>query len=665
LPVSDHSISAHHPRRIGWLDGVPLDEPGLLAFPGIEILQSETQRTVLKIPPSPARPTLIAKIHRERDPAARLRRFVGWGRARLEWRNLMGAEAGGASVPRPVALACHSDHDVVFSDFLLDTELFPQHLERYRGSRRVAMLRVLGGWLAGVVRAGVDAHDIHTGNILVRGHDADTAHLWLIDLHDARVGLGVPPHRRRAMVRQVAGALGAARAVDDVLHFLQGWGHGARSLGIDRSWARGPDREDESVPWTEVAPALLEETLQAAEASEIQRRRRHISRAFRHRRGAYHQPVNLDGVLQVRRKTRDRRRIGNHSGPGDARAAWFGDRVLQTVWHQKPQATLFIAGRSGICEQVVEKAPAGRSLAWFLREEECKKTVSRCIEAVVATLGRYHHEGIQLEGATPGRWFIEETRDGLEVVPDRSCIRYRGRLSAGMRLADLLQLGAIFDGSVTPVDRLRVLRSHAEFGPLSHSPTALRSLANHLGDLFARSSTTAPEPIRVRGLHSSEGEVDALHRLNQAHVPQLGGLDRPDFEALLRCASLVRVVDAARPEDSAETGPPAAMMVAMRRDDDYDSPNFLWFREGFDNFAYVDRIATAAAARRSGVGSALYAVLEAWARTNEMTSIVCEVNLQPRNQGSIDFHRACGFREVGQKLSHGKPVAMMQKMLTP
>jgi predicted GNAT superfamily acetyltransferase len=110
-------------------------------------------------------------------------------------------------------------------------------------------------------------------------------------------------------------------------------------------------------------------------------------------------------------------------------------------------------------------------------------------------------------------------------------------------------------------------------------------------------------------------------------------------------------------------GPPAAMMVAMRRDDDYDSPNFLWFRDGFDNFAYVDRIATAAAARRSGVGSALYAVLEAWARTNEMTSIVCEVNLQPRNQGSIDFHRACGFREVGQKLSHGKPVAMMQKML--
>jgi predicted GNAT superfamily acetyltransferase len=208
-----------------------------------------------------------------------------------------------------------------------------------------------------------------------------------------------------------------------------------------------------------------------------------------------------------------------------------------------------------------------------------------------------------------------------------------------------------------------VLRSHAEFGPLSHSPTALRSLANHLGDLFARSSPTEAEPIRVRRLHSIEGEVDALHRLNQAHVPQLGGLDRPDFAALLRCASLVRVVDAARPEDSAATGQPAAMMVAMRRDDDYDSPNFLWFREGFDNFAYVDRIATAA--RRSGIGSALYAVLEAWARTNEMTSIVCEVNLQPRNQGSIDFHRACGFREVGQKLSHGKPVAMMQKMLTP
>ncbi|MBT6784729.1 MAG: hypothetical protein HOA95_07950, partial [Planctomycetes bacterium] len=115
-----------HPRRIGWLDGVPRDQQALLQFPGVEILQSESQRMVLRIPPSPARPTLIAKIHQERDLAARCRRFFGWGRARLEWHNLTLAEAGGAAVPRPVALACHRDHDIVFFDYLLDTEHFPQ-----------------------------------------------------------------------------------------------------------------------------------------------------------------------------------------------------------------------------------------------------------------------------------------------------------------------------------------------------------------------------------------------------------------------------------------------------------------------------------------------------------------------------------------------------------
>ena len=57
------------------------------------------------------------------------------------------------------------------------------------------------------------------------------------------------------------------------------------------------------------------------------------------------------------------------------------------------------------------------------------------------------------------------------------------------------------------------------------------------------------------------------------------------------------------------------------------------------------------------------AVLEAWARNRDLTSIVCEVNLQPRNQDSIDFHHACGFREVGQSIGRGKPVMMMRKKL--
>jgi len=647
-----------HPRRIGWLDGVPRDQQALLQFPGVEILQSESQRMVLRIPPSPARPTLIAKIHQERDLAARCRRFLGWGRARLEWHNLTLAEAGGAAVPRPVALACHRDHDIVFFDYLLDTEHFPQFLERFDGVERVAMLRVLGNWLAGIVRAGVDAHDIHTGNILVRGADAETASLWLIDLHDAKVGFGVAPHRRVAMVRQIARALGAARAGKDVLHFLQGWAHGARARGIDGSWAVGPDRETTGVGWADVVEDRHDETLHAAERAEIRRRRRHISRALRGGKGTHHQRVKVEGEVQVRRRSPA---VSSHPGysVGEPRAAWFGDRVLQTVWHDKPRSALFIEEASGVSERVVEPVVAGTTLATLLRDPATvadRVQLAIIIDTVIETMARYHHEGIQLEGATPEQWFIEKSRGGYQAQPDLACIRYRGTLTAGTRLADLLQLGAIFDGTVTPTDRLRVLRSHPEFASLSHHRSALRSLATHLGDLFA-TSTPSELPIRVQPVADLQQACSRLHLLNQEHVPELGGLDEESFESLLRNASMVRMVEG----ESADSA--VALMVVMLPDDRYDSPNFLWFRRHFDDFAYVDRIATAASARRRGIGSALYAVLEAWARNRGLSSIVCEVNLQPRNQGSIDFHHACGFREVGQYIGRGKPVMMMRKLL--
>ncbi len=40
-----------------------------------------------------------------------------------------------------------------------------------------------------------------------------------------------------------------------------------------------------------------------------------------------------------------------------------------------------------------------------------------------------------------------------------------------------------------------------------------------------------------------------------------------------------------------------AFLIAFDQDADYDSPNFLWFRERFERFVYVDRIAVAPAAR--------------------------------------------------------------------
>ena len=100
-----------------------MNAAAIAGYPGASLLQKGRERELWWIPPSPSRPTLVAKVHREKDLSARLRRRLGWGRARLEWHFLKSAEAREVPVPRPVGWFTSPTGDGVFTEYLLDFDL--------------------------------------------------------------------------------------------------------------------------------------------------------------------------------------------------------------------------------------------------------------------------------------------------------------------------------------------------------------------------------------------------------------------------------------------------------------------------------------------------------------------------------------------------------------
>lgn len=90
-----------------------------------------------------------------------------------------------------------------------------------------------------------------------------------------------------------------------------------------------------------------------------------------------------------------------------------------------------------------------------------------------------------------------------------------------------------------------------------------------------------------------------------------------------------------------------AFLLAFDQNADYDSPNFLWFRDRYPRFVYVDRIVVAGSARGSGCARRLYQELFEHAQNAGHERVACEVNISPPNAVSDAFHAALGFVEVG------------------
>ena len=124
-----------------------------------------------------------------------------------------------------------------------------------------------------------------------------------------------------------------------------------------------------------------------------------------------------------------------------------------------------------------------------------------------------------------------------------------------------------------------------------------------------------PQPLR-------DDIMPAILALNNAHAVGLSPLTAAQLEALLDKAFYARQISDA-----------GAFLLALDQRAAYENPNYLWFRQRYRQFVYIDRMVVSPLMRGRGYARALYIDLFAHARQGGHTLVVCEVNRAPPKLG--------------------------------
>ncbi len=153
-----------------------------------------------------------------------------------------------------------------------------------------------------------------------------------------------------------------------------------------------------------------------------------------------------------------------------------------------------------------------------------------------------------------------------------------------------------------------------------------------------------------------EHELDLVLALNNAAGPGILPMDAAKLRFFWEHADYFRVAE--------KDGLLAGFLVALSHEAAHDSPNFLWFRERYPEFLYIDRIVVASTRRGTGVGRVFYADVQSYAELH-VPQLAAEVFLESSSHPALLFHGSFGFREVGQQVMPGTNLraAMLVKEL--
>ncbi len=157
--------------------------------------------------------------------------------------------------------------------------------------------------------------------------------------------------------------------------------------------------------------------------------------------------------------------------------------------------------------------------------------------------------------------------------------------------------------------------------------------------------------VLVRDVQDSD--IETILQLNEEFVEYLAPMNAVECAEYRRSANYFRVVDL--------NGAIAGFLIAYEPAASYDSVNYNWFSDKYEDFIYVDRIVIAADQQGKQFGRLFYDDVKAFARERGRARITCEYNSEPMNYGSQKFHAAYGFEEVGRLwLNDGKKQVSLQ-----
>ena len=141
--------------------------------------------------------------------------------------------------------------------------------------------------------------------------------------------------------------------------------------------------------------------------------------------------------------------------------------------------------------------------------------------------------------------------------------------------------------------------------------------------------------------HKNEARLQSIYDLNQANTPEVGSLESMHHLKQLIEFSSYNLLVLCNDEI-------VGFIICMREGSVYGSENYKFFAQRLKKFLYVDRVAIDERHRRAGLGKAISEDIFIHA-SNDNLPIALEVNTQPVNQPSLDFHEKMGFDRIGAK----------------